>query len=779
LPSDSEAYRERARLAAGYRDRAVAAGRGGGGGRGGSKYDRYYQQQNDLYKRTAGAYDTAMQYVNGLMQSGIKGVAAGVLNTGDEGIVDLRAGEYDASNLTMMLQIVNTDPAYATWRAETTAAIRKMDPSFNGQYDFNSIASLGNRKSAGLRSLVENAKKVGLKGDTNEYRKLLAAHSAEQVRLKTVDEIAAYESARVDWLEVANDPNATLAERVRASDDYANTLSSLFDRAKKDGDDIMAGRFNNELLALNGKPSNGQTLWEETTGRYQAGGGEGGDAASTSASMKALRGDVDLLNQRDPNTGQPLYVQARVDKGQIAAEGGEWGVVPVGRLDPNSVAFVKSEGDRGTGAVTAIAGVPVRAFGVFTDQYGQDYGRFGNSQGLDLGMRFTMSDGSSLWSYTDSSGEKKFTTTNPFGGNLPTVKTPDGDQIVYRRPEPKPGEEIGDRFNPADWIDPDKYNPDTNKRMPNDVFLSVPAAEMAVNPKSAYWKYTPTELRTLALANAGGDANKAQRIYAELDEQRAAYIRDPKAPWDTRLRLAAANRNGDLPLITDGYGQGPSVGGLNAPTVPLGALSKESQAAYEKIGGRTNQQIVNATAQDILKSWGLGALVVPGQHPSDWKAKGTASSTLPPLPKPGTGAPILPNESRQMANNLIGGIWQNVFGGTTITPPSLMPGAKPPTQAGRPMIGPPAPTAPPKPTQPKPSTPPPAAKPPALPTPGLPKPAAPKPATPKPLTAQQQAAVNAAGAAFGSSIGNLAQIAFQYGTTSKPKPPRGSGGGTW
>jgi hypothetical protein len=781
LPTDSEAYRERARLAAGYRDRAIAAARsGGGGGRGGgrSKDDAYYDRQTDLYNRTGGAYDSLMGYVNGLAQSGIIGVSAPVLGVEGETVADLRADEYDATNLQTLLRIVATDPTYATWRAETTAAIRRIDPSFNGRFDYESITALGKRKSAGLDALADAAKAAGKKGDYKAYLKAKAEHTNESVKFATLDEMSAYEQSRVDWMKVISDPDATLSEKKEATDAYGSTLESLARRAQADGDNIRAGRFNSELLATRGEKVNTATLWEESRGTTQAGGGEGGDAASTAASVIYLNENLSKLTAVDPTTGRPLFAQVRLDKNGIPTSGnGDWGVVPISALEPGSVAFVKAGGDGKASIVTAVVGVPVRVVGVIEDQYGVPASSFGTPGGVQVGTRFNMPDGSSAWSYTDSAGETRYTTTNPFLGPSAN-QTRDGDEIVWRSPLPGAGQpQLPDRFSPSSFVDPDKYNPDTADRMPNDVFLSLPAAEMALNPKDSYWKYTPAQLRTIATTQSGGDPAKAQRIYGELDEQRAAFIRDPKAPWDTRLRLAAANRNGDLPLITDGYGQGPSVGGLNAPTVPLGALSKESQAAYEKIAGRTDQQIVNATAQDILKKWGLGAITIPGQHPNDWKAKGTASVTAPPRPQLGPPAPILPNESREMSNNLISGIWQNVFGtGSTSTQPSRLPmGTVPRPAPAKPQAGPPAPSAPPKPTVPKPFQPPKPAPAPVRPTPGLTKPP-PGISGPRPLTAQQQKAVAGMGTAFGSTASSLARFALQYGVKTTP-PKRGVGGG--
>jgi hypothetical protein len=748
LPVNSEAYRERAKLAAQYADRAHATV---ARGRRAASDDGYYKRQSDIgnaqIRPFADLYATVEEYA----RKGIIGYIAPALNTTNEGLADLRVNEGDATVMLSMLDQLATDPALGDWRKSYIDSVRKYGGQISGSSAFTQqgLAAMADQAIAGYNAQIAEAKRSGRKGDVAGLRKERDKVKATKSVISTIDEKSEYEDARKDWLEIVRDPDASVKERIAATDAYKARLLDFARRAEKAGDTVGAGRYNTEFLAanggrdLNGKDVDvrtGPTMWESSrpTAADRPTDKEGNvdsDAFSTAQSVREMEGWQAMLDYRDEN-GLPLFAQVRLDdKGEPTTDTRYgFGVVPVSKLG-DAVVYTTTDGDARNGKPGVLTATLGKRVTVLPETEPDANGAKaqvrigGNADEVVLGGTFTMDDGTVLYAYEDDKGDLKYTDKNPFTN---AVESDGKGGMVVRITLNEKGKENAEKngLDRASFVQPDYRSSELNKNQPNTVFSSPQAWEMARDPVKTYSKYTSADLDAIAAAQSKGSATKYATIRDELDTQRAEYIKKGGLNYDQTLRLASARLNGNLPLLSD------HIGGVTATGFDIRGSkidNKENRALAEKFGG-DSKAAANIIADTVQKQWGYTPANI-----EQARKTGVIEKYGPPAP---TTTKSMAEQSRALASGLIKDIWWNATKpvGAGVTAPAGTAGPKAPVLGPRPSPAPPAPkpsgppapkpTAPPKPTPtapkptapPKPTPPPPAPKPPSRPMYGPPAP---------------------------------------------------------
>jgi cell division septation protein DedD len=727
LPTDSEAYRQRAKLAAQYADRAHSAA---SSGRRAASDNAYYNRQTAIGNEKIRPYADLFATIEDYARKGIIGYIAPALNTTGEGIADLRVNEGDATTMLAMLDQLAKDPALADWRKEYIDRVRKYGGQISGDTAFTQqgILAMADQAIAGYNAQIEVAKKAGRKGDVTALRNERDKVKDSKATISTIDEKADYEDSRKDWLEIVQDPDSTVAEKMQATNRYKNKLLDLAKRADRAGDSVAAGRYNTEFLAANGgrdlngndvDVTTGPTMWEssrptsaEHPGKDRdAQGNPVGDAYSTALSVREYEDYQRLLDYRD-ETGAKAFAQVRVDdKGNLTSDP-KFGFTVRAVAGLGDVVYTTTDGDarNGKGGVlTALVPSPIKLQPeTKADQNGiaAPIKVGGNSDEITLGGTVRMADGTILYAYQDDSGTTKYTENNPFTGAV----TSDGKgNLILKVTLDEKGKAAAEKngVNRGLYVLPDYRSSELNKNQPNTVFNSPQAWEMAKDPTNTYSKYTPDDIDSIARAQSKGDATKYATIKGELDNQRAEYIRKGGLNYDQTLRLASARLNGNLPLLSD-YVGGVTINGMNVRGTRIDTA--EGRALAEKFGG-DSKAAANLIADTVQKQWGY---TTPNLEQA--RKTGVIEMYGPPAP---TTTKTMAQQSKALADGLIKDIWWNVtkpVGGTQ------------PGTPGRPNLGPTPSPAPPKPSAPpppKPTPPPPAPKPKPAPAPAP----APKPST--------------------------------------------------
>lgn len=730
LPRDSEAYRDRATLAAQYADRAHAAS----AARSRAASDKaYYDKQKDIESKQIAPFEQLMVDVQAMMRSGIIGYIEPSLNTSSETLADLRASEFDSTQTMAILDTLANDPGLKEWRDNYVKGVRaKGGVISDNPWSQDGIIAMHDQAIDGINQQIKVAKANGRQSDVEDLRKRRDAVRDSKSQVSTVDEKKEYEERRKEWQETVNDPDSTAAVKIAATSQYANSILKLAERAKKAGDDVLAGKLNTEFIAANGgrdkdgKDVNsfGPTLWE--SGRNEqadhpgietgAGGLPVGDAASTALSVRELEAQVNALREVD-EFGRPLYAQVRVnDKGEPTnSPGYGFDVRPIASL--SSAVFEITDADAsndGERHLTAVVPTPITlAPKTKPDQNGQqqDVAVGGSKQALPLGGAYKMADGTTLLAFRDSSGAIKYAPmTADANGNVslftdgngnPTGKIgrdANGNVTVTVELDDKQAKSVNDKGTAvANFINPSYYNAETNKNMPGVVFNSPMAYEMAKDPDKAYGKYTPQQLDQLAGAMAGGNKATFDAIRGEIDAQRAEYVTGGDMSFDQKMRIASARKNGTMPLLSD-YVGGVTSNGFNIRGTSIDTA--ENRALAEKFGGKTPDQIM---ADAVLERFGYTTDALA----QAWKT-GTAARYGPPAP--GQTWATMAQQSRGLATNLVKDIWWQATQAPVAAPKPVTPGPSlPPTGGGRGYVPPPIQQGTPAPTPaaPKPSAPPP------------------------------------------------------------------------
>jgi hypothetical protein len=715
LPTDSEAYRQRMKLAAGYADHASASGRASASA---AKVKAYTAQRDAIIRHDEAAYDIVTGAIINLAKQGLP---YQILDTNTQDLTDLRFDQNDSTHLMQLFDTISKDPRLAQWRTELTAYVRANgDPDFNGDFSYNNVVTvLGNAKLAGARKRENLAKANGYKTDANAARKEGNKTRSTLTSLKSTDERARYETERAEWDRVINDPDATLAEKWDATQHYRGEVTKIRDSAMESGDSVIIGRLNTEVAALAGDTSaKGPTMAEESTGGEKTGGGEKGDAFSTAESVRLLTEKFGLLSQRDAD-GQPTYVQTLVnEKGEpvpAGTKGAKYDIVPAAAVK-GTAAFTIHPGDAATdlkfdggtawnasGVVTAIVGEPITLVGRQVDERGQVAATVGDP--IPVGMRFVTTNGTPAYSFLDDTGALKYSLANPYAGEI--TRGSKGLEVTQTFPF---GKTPPDKLNYGAAFNQDAALAIANGSMPNTIVDSLPALEMLVNPREAY-RASPSAIQATLLAQANGDPVEAARLYAQVDTLRANYVAG--GDYAALNRLVAARQRGDLPLTID-YARPAGEHGAR-PGAPMKGPAE--QAAIDKFFAEndTAQEQANAIGSAMLKRFGINIDINSEMAKARALGATVANRNLDDM-RMGRGAPVLrlpvlPTSQPQastVGQPRPGGGWAG--SAPTVAIPLTAPTIPIPTPAPPKPAPPPKPAAAPK----APKAPPPPPKPPRL-----------------------------------------------------------------
>jgi hypothetical protein len=637
-----------------------------------------------------------------------------------------------------MLDQLATDPAMAEWRKSYIDSVRKSGGQISGDTAFtqSGILAMADQAIGGINRQIEVAKAAGRQGDVTALRKKKAQIKATKSAAATIDEKAEYEDARRDFMDVIRDPNSTLAEQRDAINEYKGRLLGLAHRADRAGDSVMAGKFNQEFLAANGgrdldgndvsdQMGTGPTMWESSRAgqadrKVDDEGAPAGDAVTTMLSVRENERKLTLLSggaytdeygnlvSGTDEFGNRMFAQVRVDeKGSPTADTRyPLSVLPVSSL--SGVVYVPTDGDPRngkSGVLTAI--VPKRV--TVRPETEKDVNGVaspitigGNADTVVLGGVVTMPDGSTLYSYTDSTGAVKYTDAYPFTKMFEADGA--GGYVVKDTVKGAAVERIQNKGIAASgYVQENFHSSELNKSMATTVFNSPQAWEMARDPVKTYSKYTPEDIDNVARAQSAGDPNRYTAIRDELDNQRAEYVRSGGLNYDQTLRLASARMNGDLPLLSD-YVGGVTVTGFDVRGTRID--TKEGRALAEKFGGGAKEN-ANLIADAVQKQWGYTPATLEKA-----RTTGVIEKFGPPLP---TTTQSIAQQSRSLADYMVKDIWWNVTKPVTApaapkptapTPPRYITGGGRGPNPPAPTPPPPKPKAAPPPPKPKPAPPP-------------------------------------------------------------------------
>jgi hypothetical protein len=702
LPRDSEAYREREKLAAGYQDRANSSGRAAGRAASDARYAKTIQAD---YGKEA-AYDTVLFWLEDEAHN------RGILDKGENlssGIDPLTA---DGARINALWDEIATSPEYAADRAHYSREIARLGgKGFNGDFSQTAFNGYTRDKKGGVDHRIQTAKAGGRKGDITAFTKDKDGIRAVSIVTGGFDETEAYEDAHDEWLATFLDPNATPGEVDRANQKYIGSLNQIKHGLKsnlKPGEhDDRLGLIENEIGTMKGDKHPVQH-WG---GSYGAGGNEGGKAAAeTGAWIEFNNKKIEDLGKRDAS-GKPLFVMVKVDRDSVQQpgdggipvpttpknhNGAKWGIASVDDLDPDTIFVPQNDG--GQPVVTAIIPSPIRVLtpqvtnastGETTDKASE----------APIGYAYTNPDGTVTYKYQDAADNWLYTPHNPFGGKNAdgsnaeaTLEPNGGDGFVIR------GSGNGYNAPPkSSYTIPDFYSPGANKAMTDSVVKSGYSSWLlGSDPKkgAAYAQTPDAIIASLALESGGNPVVLAEKV-ADADNNRAVYLGNSSAEKN-RVRSNALN-------------------GIPNPVLVRGDLTGRGAGAEARTvagvtrGGR--DEIVESIREENLTARGGGQMAtgptalsseVTRNEPDAWLRK--TQMVLPP-PKPGGEAKTAPTSlgptiPTSIATSLLDHLGM-ITGAGAIGRPNV-----PKTGPIIPSATPPPAATPPKPTTPKPVSPP-------------------------------------------------------------------------
>lgn len=296
VPRHSEVYRDLMRNAARFVDAARAKAKDKAEG---NKAARYAMQDRALYRQYEAASVFLGNMLTAWMREGdyLRGAAGGVGQEGDTGEtladldIDIQGGENDPRALMLLLDAASEDP---TWRRQVSRAMRRFDPSFNGELDQQYLVSLQKRRLSGLSHRVQLARRFGYESNIPALRQMKLYVRREMAQTRLLDEMDEYVIARNEFDSVWNDPEATFGELVGAFSQYGSDVLGIAQDVKQSqGQKFspMLGALNGELRALTGEGlSGGATVGEGGAGVGDTGseGQEGLEAMSTAGEFARI-----------------------------------------------------------------------------------------------------------------------------------------------------------------------------------------------------------------------------------------------------------------------------------------------------------------------------------------------------------------------------------------------------------------------------------------------------------------------------------------------------------
>lgn len=566
-PPNSEIHRSLMKLAAQYKTRAAAGGRGGGGRGRSNKAERDRRIETPKGRELAFQFitDTLLDLARrqGIVNSG-QSMETATETTG-EGFGDLQLWQGDFGQTVNLINqfATSTDPGMVAYRDQLTAFIRKYDPSFDGKYDLQSILALRSDAARQLNSRLVDAQQNGTKEQVKRLTKqstlLVKAGSA----LGVLDPMAEAEEHRKVWSAIVMDPKSTPIDIYVATQEYSKQLTGIYElvdgmAAQAAGSDggwlsVHAGRMLTELKALNGDSSNlGITNWEESRAHIAGVKESNSDAADIAESIRINNAVVEKLLTSNPNDPTQTYVIARGDVNGNPTDDPSAALTAV-RLsdlqatgahfvfDPSSSEPINVNGQLipTTSILTAVQGVPLSVVqGAAADASGRPTAALAAKAGTrpDIGAVFTYPDGDVVYMYYDGQGRQRYTYDNPMAEGIVERRTAKGIEWVL---PPSTDPKVKD-FDPLTGLDAD-YR-DNSHLMIGAVFTSATVAREAGKVAAGEPQSARNEVAAALLAEVGGnELAYAERWaqYTEMQRTQAADQRDRENLLSTRGRIAA------------------------------------------------------------------------------------------------------------------------------------------------------------------------------------------------------------------------------------------------
>jgi len=592
LPTYSEGYREREKLAAAYADRA--ANRGSGGSR--ARSDAAYQNQRNAELKKELPYDATMMFLEA------KAHDTGILHK-NETLANIDPLTADGKAILRLWDDIANSPDYADDRADWTKWVRENgNPNFKGDFSQDATRGYLRTKKGSVGNRLALANKTGHRADATAAEKERDNVRSIEVQVSGWDETAAYEDARQDWQNVANDPNSTILQIDRANAKYVGQLQNIADRLGANlriGEhDDRIGYLTKEIATMNGD----EHPYMQFGGSVGPGDNTGGTESTRVAQWaKQNASSLQLLAMRDEN-GLPLYVQTKVVEGRPVPVNERtnpslnWGVVPIGDMDPNSFNVVQTDGDdpRAATVVTSLAPTPIYLQAEMNDE------DTGEPAGIKTApnpsaWRTVLPDGTITYKYKDSTGKTWYTPDNPFGttitnpdgsvdmtDNQPSLTPKDGYVTVPNLPGQTyryslPGED--EAFKPS------YYNGDANTAMTSRLGKSTYASWLiGSDPKKrAVYAQSPDSIMATLRLDAGKDLTLLPEMVLDADDHRSVYLGN-STQEQQRFRNNALNGNPNpVSLDADLKALGYKEGGKEQHTIDLLTKGKSDDQLVEDI----------------------------------------------------------------------------------------------------------------------------------------------------------------------------------------------------
>lgn len=313
IPVNSEFHRILERNAAQFaKSLRSGGGRGRGRGGGGASITAEAKQQIK--------YEVPAQYMTNVLTNVAQSM---LLIAGDEDLTHFRLGdeENDPGGMVAIINAFNTDPRWATYRAQVMKDLKTLDPSFKGNnFTIANYTQLLRTQSGSLNARALAALQ---KGQIAKYGTLIKARdkaddlSRQSAAWTPTD---TYFRNRDDWLNVWNSSTATPSAKLVASQKYEENLKSLLGQANKRGDMQQATALDSEIRALNGDTNNLKpTLHEDMTALHGTAeeNNQNSDAAGTAQGMIDLTAQVQAVTD-----GRAVYTYGSYSGGKFTPSPG-------------------------------------------------------------------------------------------------------------------------------------------------------------------------------------------------------------------------------------------------------------------------------------------------------------------------------------------------------------------------------------------------------------------------------------------------------------------------
>jgi hypothetical protein len=188
---------------------------------------------------------------------------------------------------------LHADPA--GWAA-TVAAIKAVDPSWDGNLTSAYFAHAIQMQSNGYASMAQYAADKGKTSDVKKYTKLSGETNSLGALIGSIPVAAAYTHARESFDAVWKNPTATDADKLKAASDFATALDGF--AASSNATTRQSNSLRNDASALRGNPAaaglpsfyeNFNGITNQTAGQTGIGGGDqSGDNARFSEAVSKL-----------------------------------------------------------------------------------------------------------------------------------------------------------------------------------------------------------------------------------------------------------------------------------------------------------------------------------------------------------------------------------------------------------------------------------------------------------------------------------------------------------